>query len=365
MTPENALRIARRRLHTQHLASNPLPRPEDVVGWFGAVQAQEYGPAKWAIGQRCESMTDAAVEKAFADGAILRTHVLRPTWHFVRPADIAWMLELTAPRVFTQSASYYRNVGLDEATLQKSSKIIEKALRGDNHLTRKELKQILEKSGFDLDAMRMSFITMFAELRGVVCSGARQGKQQTYALIEERAPNARVLEADQALMEALHRFYVSHGPATLKDFCWWSSLKVADARRGLEMVGSRLSSEEIDGVRYWFSDSVSTSETNSSRITLLPQFDEYVVAYKDSRKVIDAAGVAEALGGDPLLSAIVADSQVIGRWKPTVRADEVVIAAELYVDVDDKQRRALQESATEYGDFLGLRSSPETSVIAP
>ena len=155
MTLENALRLARRRLHTQHLASNPLPRAEDVVGWFGAVQAQEYGPAKWAIGLRCESMTDAAVEGALADGAILRTHVLRPTWHFVLPADIAWMLELTAPRVLTQSASYYRNVGLDEATLKKSSKIIEKALRGDNHLTRKELKQILEKSGFDLDAMRI------------------------------------------------------------------------------------------------------------------------------------------------------------------------------------------------------------------
>jgi hypothetical protein len=365
MSPEDALRMARRRLHTQHLANNPLARPEDVVGWFGATQAQEYGPAKWAIGRRCESMTDAAVEKAFADGAILRTHVLRPTWHFVLPADIAWMLELTAPRVFTQSASYYRNVGLDEATLQKSSKIIEKALRGDNHLTRKELKRILEKSGLDLDAMRMSFITMYAELRGVVCSGARQGKQQTYALIEERAPTARTLHTDEALVELTHRYFASHGPATLKDFCWWSSLKVADARRGLEMVGSQLGSEEIDGLRYWFSDSVSASEANSSPIALLPEFDEYVVAYKDSRKVIDAAGVAEAVGGDPLLTAIVADSQVIGRWKPAVRGDAVVIAAELYIDVDDKHRRALNESASEYADFLGLRASLEVSVITP
>ena len=364
MIPETAIRTARRRLKTQHLADNPLARPEDVVGWFGATQAQEYGPAKWAVGQRCKSMRDAAVEKVLADGAILRTHVLRATWHFVLPADIAWMLKLTAPRVFAQTASYYRNVGLDEAILRKSSKIIERALRGGNHITRKELKPILEKSGIELDAMRMSFITMYAELRGVVCSGARQGKQQTYALIEERAPNARMLDTDEALVELTHRFFAGHGPATLKDFCWWSSLKVADARRGLEMVGSRLSSEEIDGVRYWFSDSASTPEVSSSRIALLPEFDEYVVAYKDSRKVIDAGGAAEASGGDPLLTAVVADSQVIGRWKPSVHGDEVLIAAELYVPLDDAQRRALHESASEYADFLGLRASVEASVIA-
>lgn len=336
-----------------------------MVGWFGASQAQEYGPAKWAVGQRCELRTDTAVEKALADGAILRTHVLRPTWHFVLPADITWMLELTAPRVFAQTASYFKKLGLDETTLEKASKVIERELRGGNHLMRKELKAILDKSGIDVEGLRMAFITMFVELRGVVCSGARRGKQQTYALLAERAPNARLLDADQALEELIHRFFVSHGPATLKDFCWWSSLKVADARRGLEMVGARLTSDEIEGVRYWFSDAASTSElTTSSPIALLPEFDEYVVAYKDSRKVIDAAGVAETHGGDPLLSAVVADSQVIGHWKPSVRGDEVLIAAELYVPLDDTQRRALHESASEYADFLGLRSSIEASVIA-
>ncbi len=363
MTPEIAIRMARRRLHTQHLSGVPLARPEDVVGWFGASQAQEYGPAKWAIGQRCK-LTDTAVERALADGAILRTHVLRPTWHFVLPTDIAWLLELTAPRVFAQSASYFRNVGLDEATLRKSSKIIEKALRGGSHLTRKELKPILEKSGIDLDAMRMSFVTMYAELRGVICSGSRRGKQQTYALIEERAPNARVLDAEQALVELTHRFFAGHGPATLKDFCWWSSLKVVDAKRGLEMVGSRLNSEEIDGLRYWSSDSGSAPEVNSSRIALLPEFDEYVVAYKNSRKVIDAAGVAEARGGDLLLSPVVADSQVIGHWKPSIRGDEVLIEVELYAPLDEAKTGALNASVAGYGDFMNMRASVETSMIS-
>lgn len=253
MTPEDALQIARRRFRTQHLAgASPAgaspARPEDVVGWFGASQAQEYGPAKWAVGQRTGVASDADIEKALADGAILRTHVLRPTWHFVLPADITWMLELTAPRVFAQTASHFKNLGLDETTLERASKVIESELRGGNHLMRKELKAILEKSGIHVEGLRMAFITMFAELRGVVCSGARRGKQQTYALLAERAPNARVLDPDQALEELTHRFFVSRCPATLKDFCWWSSLRVADGRRGLEMVGARLTSKVIGGV---------------------------------------------------------------------------------------------------------------------
>lgn len=363
MIPETAIRMARRRFRTQHLTGAPLARPEDVVGWFGASQAQEYGSAKWAMGQRTDATSDADVEKALADGAILRTHVLRATWHFVLPADIKWMLELTAPRVFAQTASYFKKVGLDGTTLKRASMVIEKELRGGNHLMRKELKAILDKSGIDVEGLRMAFITMFAELQGVVCSGARRGKQQTYALLAERAPNARVLDADQALEELTHRFFVSHGPAALRDFCWWSSLKVVDARRGLEMVGARLTSEEIGDVRYWFSNASSSSELTSSGIALLPEFDEYVVAYKDSRKVIDAAGVAEAHGGDPLLSAVVLDSQVIGHWKSSTRGNEVLIGVELYAPIDEAQTRALHASASRYADFLSLRAIVETSVI--
>jgi Winged helix DNA-binding domain len=350
-------------MHTHHLAGARFARPEDVVAWFGASQSQEYGPAKWSLGQRAEGVTDAGVEKLLADGAILRTHVLRPTWHFVLPADIRWMLELTGPRVLAQTASYYRRLGLDEAALEKSNTTIERALRGGTHLTRKELKTVLEKSGIDVEGYRAAFIMMSAELRGVICSGPRRGKQHTYALLEERAPNARVLDSEQALAELTLRFFTSHGPATLKDFGWWSSLKLTDAKRGLAMVGSQLTEEEIDGVAYWWSGSPAVPEYPSPNIVLLQAFDEYVVAYKDSRPAIDASGIARAHDDYLLAGTVVLDSQVVGTWRPTIKRDGALIRSELYTPLDEAQIRVLHESASEYSDWLGLPASVEVSVV--
>src|SRR3712207_3882566 len=108
------LDIARRRLHNQRLAGEKLERPAEVAGWMGAVQAQDYPAAKWALGLRLRDALDADVERAFAEGTILRTHVMRPTWHFVLPADIRWLLALTGPRVNAFNASNYRALELDE-----------------------------------------------------------------------------------------------------------------------------------------------------------------------------------------------------------------------------------------------------------
>jgi len=206
---------------------------------LGAVQAQEYALAKWSLGQRSRDAHDAIVEQAIADGAILRTHVLRPTWHFVLPEDIRWMLDLTGPRVQASTGSYLRKLGLDEDVLMKANTKIERALRGGNQLMRKELKVVLEKGGIEVDGVRLGFIMGDAELNGLVCSGARRGKQHTYALLSERAPDARVLDPDVALLELTLRYFTSHGPATVKDFNWWSSLRMADIRTGIEMAGSR------------------------------------------------------------------------------------------------------------------------------
>jgi len=351
-------------VRTQRLTGPRFVRPEDAVGWFGASQSQDYGPAKWSLGQRSEVTTDAGIERLFADGTILRTHILRPTWHFVLPADIRWMLALTGPRVLAQTASSYRRMGLDTAALEKSNAIIERALRGGNHLMRKELKVVLEKSGVGTEGYRVSFIMMNAELRGLICSGPRRGKQHTYALLEERAPNARTLSSEQALAELTLRFFTSHGPATLKDFGWWSSLKVSDMKRGLEMVGAQLTAEEVDGAPYWFSGSPSATKVTSPSVALLQAFDEYVVAYKDSRHVIDAAGTARAHDeGFPFTGAVVLDSQVVGTWRNTTRKNEALVRFELYAHPNEVQTRALHASASEYANFRGLDVAVEISVV--
>ncbi|HEY6411300.1 MAG TPA: winged helix DNA-binding domain-containing protein, partial [Ktedonobacteraceae bacterium] len=208
--------IAASRLHNQHLAGPRFERVEDVVQWLGAVQAQEYAGATWGIAQRARDLTSALLAQAFAEGKILRTHLLRPTWHFVVPADIYWMLELTAPRVHALNAYYYRQFELDDELFAKSYSVLTKALQGGKQLTRQELAKILADSGITASGLRLAYIFMHAELDVLICSGALRGKQQTYALLSERVAQAKTCSHEAALAELARRYFTSHGPATLK-----------------------------------------------------------------------------------------------------------------------------------------------------
>src|SRR5690242_18357747 len=251
------LDIAQQRLHNQLITRQTFEKPDDVVKWLCAVQAQDYAAAKWAVGLRLQDATDESIEQAFADGTILRTHVMRPTWHFVAPADIRWLLELTAPRIKATMAYYDRQLGLDDALYAHCNEIITRALEGGKHLTRAEQGKALAEAGIVVEGQRLSHIVSHAELDAVACSGPRRGKQFTYALLAERAPTAKTLPRDEALAELTRRYFTSHGPAKVRDFAWWSGLTMADARAGLEMVGADLGHEEIAGQTYWFPDSLS------------------------------------------------------------------------------------------------------------
>jgi hypothetical protein len=338
------------------LSGDLFDRPEDVVRWLGAAQSQDYAPATWSVAQRTHGADEAAVAQAFADGTILRTHVLRPTWHFVLPADLRWMLELTAPRVHALCAYYFRRQGLDSALLDKCDALLAAALRGGNRLTRKEVAALLERVGIAAVGVRLGHILMNAELNGVICSGPLSGKQHTYALLEERAPEARSLSRDEALAELTLRYFTSHGPATVKDFTWWSSLTTADIARGLDLVGSRLDQAVIDGVTYRFADPAPQRRPPSPRVHLLQTYDEYVVGYTESRYVFDVSGAARTAAPDRTVfnSLVVLDGQVAGRWKRTVRKDAVIIETALYAPFDDSQTEALHAAAAAHGRFLGL-----------
>src|SRR5215204_6450301 len=217
-----ALDIPAYRLHNQRLSTPNFKTPQAVVQWLGAVQAQDYAGAKWALAQRMTDATDAALDQAFADGSILRTHLLRPTWHFVTPQDIRWMLTLTAPRVHAVSAYMYRQSGLVKAVFKKSNAILEKALQGGKQLTRTELATALDKAGISADGFRLTYLMMYGELEGLICSGARRGKQFTYALLEERVPSVKTINRVEALAELISRYFATRGPATLADFTMWS-----------------------------------------------------------------------------------------------------------------------------------------------
>lgn len=358
MTLSNS-KIAHLRLHNQGLSEFRFIDPNDVVTQLGAVQAQDYAGAKWALGQRIQNATDAQIDQSFNEGEILRTHVMRPTWHFVTPPDIRWMLELTAPRVHAANAYMYRNLGLDNAIFKQSNAAMTKALQGGRHLTRTELASDFKKAGIVADGLRLGYFMMYAELEGLICSGARRGKQFTYALLEERVPQVNTLNRDEALAELTRRYFRSRGPATLQDFVWWSGLTMADAKNGIEMVKSQFVNEVLEGQTYWFANSGSRApfREKSPKAYLLPNYDEYFIGFKDRSAIGEVARRSNLPENSPSLLAhiIILDSQVVGGWKRTLKKNVVIIELNLITDLTKAEKRAVAEAANWYGKFLDLR----------
>ncbi len=351
------LNIAHQGVHNQFITQQTFEKVGDVLRWLGAVQAQDYAAAKWALGLRMQNSTDDMIEQAFTDGTILRTHVMRPTWHFALPADICWMLALTAPRVKAAIAYYDRTLGLDDTFFTRSNALLAKALQGGAQLTRTELVSVLQRAGIVTDnVQRIGHVLMHAELDGIICSGARRGKQFTYALLDERAPQARTLDRDEALAEFARRYFTSRGPATLQDFVWWSGLTVADARTGLEMVTSQLMHEVVDGQTYWFSSSTSPINDLSQTVYLLPNYDEYIVGYTDRSAIFDASHTQhlDARGNVLFQHTIVLNGRVVGTWKRILKKDEVMLTPSLFTPLTKDETHALITSAERYGEFLNM-----------
>lgn len=348
--------IANLRLQNQRITRPGPSGPENVVAWLGAVQAQGYGPAKWGLALRSSAnTTDAAIERAIDRGRILRTHVLRPTWHFVVPADIRWMLELTAPQVHRRMSTYDRQLGLDATIMNRATGIIARALGENRFLTRRELGTHLQRAGLPSKTMELGHIAMHAELEGVICSGPRRGKQFTYALLADRAPAARHLQRDEALAKLTRRYFRSHGPATIRDFVWWSGLRTADATRGLEM--NRARPREVDGLRYWTIGRESGSARRpKTKIHLLPIYDEYLVAYRDHRVV---PRPAYAIGN--FLHALLIGGQVAGTWRTIPGDGRFVVDVGPLRRLTPVERRALAQAVTRYGRFLGVPVSLSVS----
>lgn len=349
--------LAVRRLHNQRLAGGGCASPEDVVHWLGAVQAQEYPKCKWALGQRADGATDAEVGRAFDEGRILRLHVMRPTWHFVTPADARWLLELTAPRVHAANASAYRKQELDEETFRRSEAALVHALQGGATLTRAEIKESLQHAGVEPGGpVRFGHLLMHAELERVICSGPLRGKQHTYTLLEERAPQGRRLEREEALAELARRYFTSHGPATVDDCSWWSGLTKSEVRQGIDLAGGSLVEESFAGKSYWSGEPAVQTESGSPIVRLLPDFDEYFIAYKDRSALFERL-VAEKVrytSDDFFYPPFLVDDQIAGAWKRTIKKDGAVIETKIMARLNDEETRAFQEAVRRYESYLGM-----------
>ncbi|MGZ4904530.1 MAG: winged helix DNA-binding domain-containing protein [Halobacteriota archaeon] len=351
----NASEILRLRLYNSGLSLSSFDNVVDAISHLGAVQAQDFPAAKWGLGLRIRSSIDKEIESAFNDGTILRTHVMRPTWHFVLPEDIRWMLELTAPRVKSRLKNYNRKLGLDDALFARSNAVIINALEGHNYLTRQELKALLADAGIETDVQRLAHIITHAELDGLICSGPRRGRQFTSALLDERAERSDKLDREQSLAKLAFRYFASHGPAQLKDFSWWSGLAEKDARSALDMVKSGLNQTTVDKKTYWFPSYLEAAMPDPPAALLLSIYDEYTIAYRDRSDVSDARYIERMIAmGNVLTAVIVLNGRVAGAWKKATKKEAVEIRLNPFRELDKEEREAVEGEIERYGRFFGI-----------
>jgi hypothetical protein len=348
---DGADRISRTRMRGLGLWDPKQPSPHAVVVQLTAMQSQEHAFARWSVAQRVAGGADAtSVDRAFDEGHILRTHVLRPTWHYVSRTDLRWLMALSGPRILARTARRRGDLGLDDRTLSKANDLIADKVAGEPQ-TRRDLADALEHNRVSVDGQRLAYIVMHAELTGVICSGPMRGKQHTYAAFDERVAPGRAINDDEAIAKLTRRYFSTRGPATLRDFVWWSGLSTADARRGIDMAATHLSSRSIDGRTCWFREM--TAPRVGHRVDLVQCYDEAIISYSESRDVLQTAQVDFAVPGyrDGYTHVVLLDGRLAGHWRPVLRKSGWTVETRIRQPLDRVDQRALDTAIKRYSTF--------------
>ncbi len=348
--------IALSRLMNQRIAGPTCAQPGDAVRWLGALQAQDYRGALWAIGLRTAGATERDIEQALAERAIVRTWPMRGTLHFVASQDVRWLLALLTPRVIAHSAGRYRQLELDEATFDRSKEVFARALQGGQQLTRDEMLQALAQANIATTGQRGYHLLRRAAQDGLICFGVPRGKQQTFALLDEWVPGPARRPREEALAELTMRYFTSHGPATAQDLMHWSGLTAAEVKTGLGAAGKELTRATIEDQVYWLPRETPALSRGAPAVHLLPGFDEYLLGYRDRRAVLDPAHAPRVCPGNNGMfnSTLVIDGKVTGVWQRTLKKAAVIIEVTPFRPLTPAENQALSAAAERYGAFLGL-----------
>lgn len=347
----NIADITTMRLANQQLVKTRYKTPREIVSWMGAMQAQDFNMAKWGIGVRLPGITDKQVEKAIDGGELIRTHILRPTWHFVSRDDIHWMLQLSSPRVKLAVRSSDRELELSDDLLKKTSAIIRKALEKESNQTRQELGAILKKADIECDSRRLSHIMFHAELDGLICNGTIKDKKQTYALLEQRVPKTSNYNMDETLYRLAYKYFQSHGPATIQDFIWWSGLTATEARSAAALIKPDFIFETAGEQTYIYHQSSSGYKQRDDIVHFLPAFDELLVSYKDRKEILSLVHHKKVITSNGIFKpAISYNGEIIGLWKKNL--DKRNILSEFFFQPDKVLEKLIKKASEDFDTYL-------------
>jgi hypothetical protein len=349
--------VAKLRLINHQIAYSATKEPGEVVASLGAMQAQDYQAALWAIGLRAKEVTLPEVESAITNRAIVRIWLLRGTLHFVAAPDVHWMLKLLGPRIIASSAGRHRQLKLDEATFIRAEELFVEALQ-NGQLTRDEMFEVLKKGGISPEGQRGYHILWRAALKGLICFGPQKGKEQTFALLNQHVLKVKSMQKDEALSELARRYFSSRGPALLEDFVWWSGLKLSDVKIALETASSRLTSETIEGKRYWMPRSTPKNGKELATAFLLPAFDEYILSYSDRTVTLEQPDFKKAVSNNGIFyPTTIVDGKVVGTWKRSLKKSNIIIMLSLFKTLTPMQRSSIALAAKHYSRFMEMTVS--------
>jgi hypothetical protein len=344
--------VARTRLENQMITAPFAGEPRGLVEVLGAVQAQDYEMAKWALGLRLSSPSRSSVEAAISRGEVLRTHLLRPTWHLVSAQDIRWLLELTGPRIKASLLARHRQLEITGTVISKSLRAMERSLSGGRQLRRSELIAALQEAGVPTDASRASHLFLYAELEALVCSGADLGRETSYALLDDRVPSSARRDRGEALAALARTYFASRGPASLEDFAWWSGLAMGEARAALAEISAGLEESQAEGLSLWRAPSKPVASVPRRSLRLLPAFDEYLLSYADRSAAITDENHRLAVSNNGIFRpTIVKGGTVVGTWARVRKKDGLSVETRFFLDPGKAPTRAIKEEAERYLRF--------------
>lgn len=347
--------IAALRLANQQILNTRFTDPAELVAWMGAVQSQDFGMAKWALGLRLKKATDASVEQAIDAGGIIRTHIMRPTWHFIAKEDARWMMDLTAPHVYKLAGTMYRQLKLDESVFRITNDLIGKLLADGQELTREEVIAEVNKAGIETDNLRATHIMFQAELDKIICNGKRRGKKFTYALFDKKVPATAPLKREEALAALAKRYFASHGPATVQDFAWWSGLSVTDSKLGFEAVRADFEMANVGGREYLFLTETELPKV-PAKAMLIPPWDELTVGYADRSAAMDDVVAQNPESGNGIFKPVVmVKGKIVAAWRRTEKKDSVHIDLTPLSGMSVAAEKSLEAAGIAYARFIGKK----------
>ena len=356
--------LATLRLAAQGIAAPSFETPVEVVRHMLAMQAQDFPGAKWSVGLRTVGASDADVERAIADRQIVRSWPMRGTLHFAAAEDLGWMLALTRDRMVKGAAGRHRTLELDDSSFALAARIAERELAVSGVIGRSALLAAFDAAGLSTAGQRGNHLLWYLSVTGLLVFGPLDGKQHSFALLSDWVRTARPLTGDEALAEFARRYFTSHGPATDRDFAWWSSLTLTDARRGLAAVAGEFEQLDVDGRTYYHRPGL---EPARAGVFALPGFDEYVLGYQDRSAPLAAEWVDRVVpgGNGVFFPTIVVDGEIVGTWKRTVSAKQISITTVPLAPLGARAQAATRTRLQSYATFmrLPLRLPPEGLAV--